>query len=106
MFAEDGSSEVSVAAVDKNEDLNSVNIEIDVLGGVSLGFTEGDSCKLVEHAIRSQNNIRGGALQKDGKIYLGSTLFLPGSYVFIGGKVCQMPGEGWAKRKGAKCPCC
>jgi hypothetical protein len=82
-----------------------VSIEIKLLGK-SLEFSEGDSCKLVEHAIRSQNNMRGGALSKDDQIYLGSTLFLPGTYVFIGGKVCQNPGEGWAKKKGAKCPCC
>jgi hypothetical protein len=83
-----------------------VSIDIMLLPGVSLDFTEGDSCKLVEHAIRSQHNIKGGALAKDGKIYLGSSLFVPGSYSFIGGKRCQNPGEGWAKRKGAKCPCC
>lgn len=82
-----------------------VPVEIKILNK-TLEFNEGDSCKLVEHAIRSQNNISGGGLSKDDKIYFGSTLFLPGTYVFIGGKVCQSPGEGWVKKKGAKCPCC
>jgi hypothetical protein len=102
-------AKVEVEAEGASGGLAAVSVEVPLLGSGPhrlLSFTEGDSCKLVEHAIRSQHNIRGGALAKDGKVYLGSTLFLPGVYVFMGGKVCQNPGEGWAKKKGAKCPCC
>lgn len=81
-----------------------VNIKIKIMHDVSLDFYGGDSIKLVEHAIRSKFNIKGGAIHKNNEIYLGSSLFVPGVYEFVGGNVCTAPGMGWANK--GKCPCC
>ena len=88
---------------DPDPDPNKVNIEIVVMN-TSLDFYGGDGTKLIEHAIRSKYNMKGGALFKNNEIYLGSTLFIPGIYKFVGGKICSSPGMGWASK--GKCPCC
>lgn len=48
-----------------------------------------ESTRLVESSIRLKYGIEGGCLQRNSKVYLGTTLFKPASgpcvYVFVGG---------------------
>jgi hypothetical protein len=116
--SEQDNSETTIC---RNPDSKTILIEVAVANEI-LEFSEGDGTRLVEHAIRMKYSIEGGSLQRNSRVYLGSSLFksLTEKYVFTGGSMsselsiessCALPGIGWAiskkgRAKNSKCPCC